>query len=95
MVHFCHVYLLLYMQRVQTLIKYPGGTLICSFIHRLGSFLVQNYQFQHLGGGGSEILGLKILWIYFGGHHKICIYLGVLSMHFRSWYRKEDTFCSC
>ena len=27
--------------------------------------------------------GMKILWIFFGGHHKICLYLGVTSMHFR------------
>ena len=30
--------------------------------------------------------GMKILWIFFfwgGGHHKIGLYLGVISMHFR------------
>ena len=26
---------------------------------------------------------MKILWIFFGGHHKIGLYLGVISMHFR------------
>ena len=26
--------------------------------------------------------GLKILWIWFGGHHKIGLCLGVVSMHF-------------
>ena len=25
---------------------------------------------------------MKILWIYLGGHHKIRLYLGVISMHF-------------
>ena len=25
---------------------------------------------------------MKILWIFFGGHHKIRLYLGVISMHF-------------
>ena len=27
--------------------------------------------------------GMKILWIFFGGRHKIGLYLGVISMHFR------------
>ena len=27
--------------------------------------------------------GMKILWIFFGGHHKIGLYLGVITMHFR------------
>ena len=25
---------------------------------------------------------MKILWIFFGGNHKIGLYLGVISMHF-------------
>ena len=41
------------------------------------------------GGGGGEVQkneyfwGKKILWIFFGDHHKIGLYLGVISMHFR------------
>ena len=39
---------------------------------------------------------MKILWIFFGGHHKIGLYLGVISMHFRvflrSWYIMGDIF---
>ena len=27
--------------------------------------------------------GMTILWIFFWGHHKIGLYLGVISMHFR------------
>ena len=27
--------------------------------------------------------GMKILWIFFLSHHKIGLYLGVISMHFR------------
>ena len=27
-------------------------------------------------------LGMKILWIFLGGHHKIRLYLGVISMYF-------------
>ena len=26
-------------------------------------------------------LGMTILWIFLGGHHKIGLYLGVISMH--------------
>ena len=37
------------------------------------------------------LLGMKILWIFLGGHHKIRLHLGVFSMHFgvflRSRYR--------
>ena len=28
-------------------------------------------------------LGMKILWIFFGGPHKIGLYLGVISMRLR------------
>ena len=43
---------------------------------------------------------MKILWICFGGHHKIGLYLGVISMHFeglflRSMYRMRDIFGGC
>ena len=27
--------------------------------------------------------GMKILWVFLGGRHKIGMYLGVISMHFR------------
>ena len=72
-----------------------GGTLIFSYIRRLGSFFgVQKFEFQYfifffffLGGeGGSEkyfFLGYENLKIYFWGHRKIGLYLGVISMHFR------------
>ena len=57
------------------------------------------------GGGYSDILyirslinifwGMKTLWIIFWGHHKIGLYLGVISMHLwvfsegqgTDWYR--------
>ena len=29
--------------------------------------------------------GMKILWIFFWGHHKIGLYVGVISMHFRDF----------
>ena len=37
---------------------------------------------------------MKILWILFLGHHKIGLYLGVISMHFGGgeWLLKFQTF---
>ena len=53
-----------------------GGTLIFSHIRRLGLFFrfkILNFNIfwgfeknEYLGGGG-----MKILWKFFGGHHKI------------------------
>ena len=67
-----------------------GGTLVFSYIRRLGSFFgVQKFEFQYFiffwGGGGSEFFfgGYENLKIYFWGHRKIGLYLGVISMHFR------------
>ena len=79
-----------------------GGTLILSYIRRLGSiFWVQYFEFQYSWGfqkneyfGG----GMKILWNFLEGHHKIGLYLGVISMHFRvlsSRYRMGDIFGGC
>ena len=31
--------------------------------------------------------GMKILWIFFRGHHKIGLYLGVISMYFRVFFK--------
>ena len=30
---------------------------------------------------------MKILWIFVGGHHKIGLYLGVISMHLRYFFK--------
>ena len=30
---------------------------------------------------------MKILWILFLGHHKVGLYLGVISMHFRVFFK--------
>ena len=52
-----------------------GGTLIFSHIRRLAPFFgVQNSEFQYFWGFSEKIIffgGMKILWIFFGGHHKI------------------------
>ena len=31
--------------------------------------------------------GMKILWIFFRGHYKIGLYLGVISMHLRVFFK--------
>ena len=75
------------------------GTLIFTYIRRLGPFFgVQNFEFQYffLVFRKMNIFGgMKILWIFFGGHKKIGLYLGVISMQFmvftlKSRYRMED-----
>ena len=60
-------------------VHYPGGvgegTLIFSHIRRLGPFFwVQNSEFQYFFGVFRKMnifFGMKILWIFFWGHHKI------------------------
>ena len=57
-----------------------GGTLIFSYIRRLRSYLRgQNFDFQYFLGFSEKyiFLGVMILWIFFGGHHKIGLYLGL------------------
>ena len=60
-----------------------GGTLIFSCIHRLESFFgVQNFEFQYFWGFSEKnkcFFGMKIMWIFFWGHHKIGLYLWVIS----------------
>ena len=70
-----------------------GGTLIFSYIRRLGSFFWVKYcEFQYFWGFSEKInmfWGMKILWIFLGGHHKIGLYLGVISMHFRFFFLRS------
>ena len=35
--------------------------------------------------------GMRTSWIFFGGHHKIGLYLGVISMHFRVLSESQGT----
>ena len=35
--------------------------------------------------------GMKILWIFFGGHHKIELNFEVISMHFRVFSEGQGT----
>ena len=39
----------------------------------------------------NEFWGMKILWIFFWGHQKIGLYLGVISMHFRIFSSGQGT----
>ena len=63
-----------------------GGTLIFSYIRRLGPFLaVQNFEFQYFSGFSEKWIfwGYKDFVDIFGGSSKIGLYLGVISMDFR------------
>ena len=42
-------------------------------------------NFNFLGGFRKINIfwGMEILWTFFGGHHKIGLYLEIISMHFR------------
>ena len=48
-------------------------------------------KFSFFWGGGFQkneyCLGMKILWIFWGGHYKISLYLGVISMHFWVFFK--------
>ena len=59
--------------------------MIFSYIRRLRGVGVKILNFDIFGGFQKNdiIFGMKILWIFFFGHHKIGLYLGVISMHFR------------
>ena len=74
-------------QTNKTKLHRRGGTLIFSYICRLGPFFWgQNFEFQYFLGVFRKLiffLGMKILWIFFWGHHKIGLNLVVISMHFR------------
>ena len=68
-----------------------GGTLIFSYIRRLGSlFWVHNFEFQYFWGVFRKInmfWGMKILWIFYEGHHRIGLYLAIISMHVGSFLK--------
>ena len=69
---------------------------VCPFQGNI--FGAQNLEFQYffiffLGGGGFRKLiflgGMKISWIFLGGHHKL--YFEVISMHFRVFSEGQGT----
>ena len=57
------------------------------FIHTLARvifwFNILNFNIFGVFRKINIFWGMKILWIFFGGHHKIGLYLCVISMHFR------------
>ena len=70
------------------------GTLIFSHIRFSGhfwGFKILNFNifagFQKMNIFG----GIKILWIFLWGYHKIGLFLGVISMHFRVFLLDQGT----
>ena len=67
-----------------------GGTLIFrTYVGSVRFLGVQNFEFQYFWGvqKNEYFLGMTILWIFIWGHHKIGLYLGVISMHFRGFLK--------
>ena len=64
-----------------------GGTLTFLYIRWLGLFFgVQNFEFQYFLGFSKKYIFLgyeDFVDIFLGCHHKIGLYSGVISMHFR------------
>ena len=67
-----------------------GGGLLWYFHVYVGSghflflgFKILNFIFWGVFRKINIFGGTKILWISFGGHHKIGLYLGAISIHFR------------
>ena len=61
---------------------------ISYFLAYVGSgqfFLVQNFEFQYFGGfqKNKYVFGYDDVVDIFWGHHKIGLYLGAISMHFK------------
>ena len=54
-------------------------------------FSFQNFEFQYFEGFQKNefFVGMTILWIFEGGggHHEIGLYLGVISVHFRVFFK--------
>ena len=66
-----------------------GGTLIFSYIRRLGSFFgFRIVNFNIFGGfqKNDYFLGMKICGYFFGVITKLDYILGVISMHFRVFF---------
>ena len=65
-----------------------GGSLIFSYIRRLRPFLgVQNFEFNIFGGfqKNEDFVDIFLFWGgggEMGAHHKIGLYLWVISVHF-------------
>ena len=65
-----------------------GGNLIFSYIRRFGPFFwVQNFEFWGFQKN-TYFLGYENFLDIFWGHHKIELYLEVISMHFKAFFLK-------
>ena len=68
-----------------------GGTLIFSYIRRLGfyffGFKFLNFNIFGVFQKSEYFLGMKILWIIFWVHPKIGLVLGVISMYFKVFFK--------
>ena len=75
-------------KRIDRLFRFApgGGSLIFSYMRRLDPFFWdQNFEFRYFLGVFRKInifWGMKILWIFFWGHHKIGLYLEVILRYF-------------
>ena len=62
-------------------------------------FKILNFNIFWSFQKNEYLLGIKISWIFFGGHHNIGLYLGVISMHFRVFFKVKvqngEYFFSC
>ena len=70
------------------------GTLIFSCIRRACSFFgvqILNFNTFWVFRKINIFWGMKTLWIFLGGHHKIGLYLGVISMHFMVFSEGQGT----
>ena len=65
-----------------------GGTLI---FYTFWGFKMLNFNIFGGFHKMKKIWGMKILWIFFLGHHKIGLFLGVISMHFRGFSYGQGT----
>ena len=69
----------------------------------LGPFFgVQNSEFQYFFRFSEKLIffgTMKILWIFFGGHHKIGLVLGLFLCNLRSFFKVKvqnwDIFLGC
>ena len=69
------------------------GTLIFTYIRvGAGNFLgFKILKFRFISGFQTNeyFLGMNILWIFLGGHHKMRLYIGVISMHFWVFFKAK------
>ena len=75
-----------------TRIKSRGGGGVLLYFHIYGSDQImgfKNLNFNIFGGFRKRNIfgGMMKLWIFVRGHHKTGLFLEVISIHLRAWYR--------